>query len=163
MNIRLRNLSNFIFLTLVFLSPANVTLAEGKSEETRQIILALFEAFNHHDTEALVALYSEDARILSPGDNAPRFGREVVREIYDGHFENIPGVHDAVQNIIAEGNRGSVEFIASWIQPTDDDPNARGNLRIASFITVKNGKIIQDITYFDRMELAEKMNLGDGE
>ncbi len=163
MNTKLRHLSNFIFLALVFLFPAKVTLAEGKSEKTQQIILALFEAFNRHDTEALVELYSEDARILSPGDSEPRIGREVVREIYDGHFENIPGVHDAVQNIIAEGDHGSVEFIASWIQPTDDDPNARENLRIASFITVKNGKIIQDVTYFDRMELAEKMDLGDGE
>ncbi len=88
---------------------------------------------------------------------------EVVREIYDGHFENIPGVHDAVQNIIAEGDQWSVEFIASWDQPTDDDLNARGNPRIATFITAKNGKIIQDITYFDRMELAEKMDIGDEE
>ena len=98
-----------------------------------------------------------------PGDIEPQIGREVVRKIYDGHFENIPGVHDAVQNIIAEGNQGSVEFIASWDQPTEDDRNARGNLRIAAFITVKNGKIIQDITYFDQMELDEKMDLGDGE
>ncbi len=163
MNTRLRNFSKFMFLTFVFLFPAKVTLAEGKSEETQQVILALFEAFNRHDTEALVDLYSEDARIRSPGDIEPRIGREVVREIYGGHFENIPGVHDAVQNIIAEGDQGSVEFIASWDQPTDDDPNARGNLRIASFITVKNGKIIQDITYFDRMELAEKMDIGEEE
>ena len=88
---------------------------------------------------------------------------EVVHEIYDGHFENIPGVHDAVQNIIAEGDQGSVEFIASWDQPTDDDPNAQGNPRIATFITAKNGKIIQDITYFERMELAEKMDIGGEE
>ncbi|MFB3124057.1 MAG: nuclear transport factor 2 family protein [Woeseiaceae bacterium] len=163
MHTKLRNFSNFIFLTLVFLCPTKITLAEDKSEETQRVILALFAAFNRHDTEALVELYSEAARIRSPGDIEPRIGREVVREIYAGHFENIPGVHDAVQNIIVEGDQGSVEFIASWDQPTDDDPNARGNLRIASFITVKNGKITQDITYFDRLELAEKMDIGVGE
>ncbi len=163
MNTSPKRFSMLVFLTLVFLAPINVISAEGNSENTRQVILSLFEAFNRHDTNALVELYSEDARIRSSGDIEPRIGREVVREIYDGHFENIPGVHDAVQNIIAEGDQGSVEFIASWDQPTDDDPNARGNLRIATFITVKNGKIIQDITYFDRMELAEKMDIGDGE
>lgn len=163
MNIKLNIFSNFVFLTLVLLFPAKVTLAESNSEITQQVILALFEAFNRHDIEALVGLYSEDARILSPGDIEPRIGRAAVREIYYAHFDNIPGVHDAVQNIIVEGDEGSVEFIASWDQPTEDDRSARGNLRIAAFITVKDGKIIQDVTYFDRMELAENMNIGGGE
>ena len=163
MNTKLKTFFIFILLTFSYLSPVEVILAEGNSEETQQVILALFEAFNRHDTEALVELYSEDARILSPGDIEPRIGQQVVREIYDSHFQNIPGVHDAVQNIIAEGGQGSVEFIASWDQPTENNPKARENIRIASFITVKNGKIIQDVTYFDRVELAEKMKIGDQE
>ena len=159
MNTSPKRFSMLVFLTLVFLAPINVISAEGNSENTRQVILSLFEAFNRHDTNALVELYSEDTRIRSPGDIEHRTGREHVREIYQDHFDNIPGVHDAVQNIIAEGDQGAVEFIASWDQPTKDDPNARGNLRIAAFITVKNGKIIQDISYFDRKELVEKMNM----
>lgn len=160
MNTRPKTIFMFIFLTFAFLSPGRVILADGNADETRQIILALFEAFNRHDTDALAGLYSEDARILAPGDIEPRIGQQVVREIYDNHFQNIPGVHDAVQNIIADGDQGSVEFIASWDQPTENNPNARENIRIGSFITVKNGKIIQDITYFDRVELAEKMHIG---
>ena len=45
MHTELRNFSNFIFLTLVFLFPTKITLAEDKSEETQQVILALFAAF----------------------------------------------------------------------------------------------------------------------
>jgi len=161
MNTKLKRCFILVLPALALISPVGTLVAGDNSEATRQVILALFEAFNRHDTEALVELYSEDARILSPGDIEPRVGHAVVRDIYAGHFDNIPGVHDAVQNIIAEGNRGSVEFIASWDQPTEDDPDARGQLRIAAFITVKNGKIVQDITYFDRVELSENMNIAN--
>jgi ketosteroid isomerase-like protein len=160
-NKKLKESLIFVFLTLGLLSPVRTLLAEDSSEKTQQVIRALFEAFNRHDTAALVALYSEDARILSPGDIEPRIGPAAVREIYDAHFDNIPGVHDAVQKIIADGTQGSVEFVASWDQPTEDDPGARETLRIAAFITVKDGLIIQDISYFDRMELAQKMDTGD--
>ena len=132
-----------------FFAPA----AHAGSDETRQIVLALFEAFNRHDVEALVEAYAEDVKIISPGDTEPRSGREVVREIYQGHFDDIPGVHDAVQNIVAEGDRAAVEFIATWDQPTEDDPDARGSLRIAAFLKVKDGLIVEDFTYFDQMAL----------
>lgn len=137
----------------------NVALADHVSDTTRRVIEQLFEAFNRHDTNALVELYADDAELLSPGDIAVTIGKDAVRTVYDDHFNNIPGVHDAVQGIVAEGEHGAVEFIASWDQPTDENPNARGQLRIASFITVEKGKIVRDITYFDRVELAQNMDL----
>jgi len=163
MNARLKYFPILTFLVIASMFQADNASAEDNSEETRQIVVALFEAFNQHDVEALVELYSQDSRIVSPGDIEPRIGHEVVREIYRGHFDNIPGVHDAVQNIVAEGDRAAVEFIATWEQPTEEDPGARGSLRIATFITVRNGKIAEDITYYDQLELAQNMNIEDGE
>lgn len=163
MSSKLKYAPILIYLTIAVLFPVHNGLAQGSSDETRAVILALFEAFNRHDTEALVALYSENARTFSPGDTEYQVGREAVRETYQSHFDNIPGVHDAVKNVIAEGERGSVEFIASWDQPTEADPAARGSLRIAAFITVRNGQIIQDFSYFDRVDLAEKMNIAEAE
>ncbi len=163
MSARLKFFPIITLLIIASMFQAYNVSAEDSSEETRQIVVALFEAFNQHDVEALVELYSQDTKILSPGDIEPRIGQEVVREIYQGHFDNIPGVHDAVQNIVAEGNRAAVEFIATWEQPTEDDPGARGSLRIATFITVRNGKIAEDITYYDQLEMAENMSIEDGE
>jgi ketosteroid isomerase-like protein len=161
MDAKLRKTRPFIILFLVLCFPLDFLQADEQSMETEQVIRSLFEAFNRHDTDALVTLYSTEAILFSPGDSEPQIGHEAVREIYQDHFDNIPGVHDAVQNIVAAGERGAVEFIASWEQPSADDPNARGNLRIASFITVKNGKIVKDVTYFDRVELAENMKFAD--
>ena len=163
MSARLRFFPIITLLIIASMFQAYNVSAEDNSEETRQIVVALFEAFNRHDVEALVALYSKDTKIVSPGDIEPRIGHEIVREIYQGHFDNIPGVHDAVQNIVAEGDRAAVEFIATWEQPTEDDPGARGSLRIATFIMVIDGKIAEDITYYDRLELTKNMNIEDAE
>jgi ketosteroid isomerase-like protein len=155
MNVKFKNFSISLFLSIIVLSSADAIHAEDNSMDTRQVILALFEAFNRHDTESMVALYSKDAEVFSPGNIEPRVGPDAIREIYDGHFDNIPGVHNAVQNIIVDGDRGSVEFVASWSQATKDDLNARGKLKIAAFITINDGKIIRDVAYFDRVGFSE--------
>ena len=125
--------------------------AHADSSETRAIIEAVFEAFNRHDLEAIVALYHPGARLVTPGFPEPRYGLDVIRATYKDHFDNIPGVYDEVTRIVAEGDQGAVEFTASWDQPTGDDPEARGALKISAFLKIKDGLIIEDITYYDRM------------
>ncbi len=148
-----------IAIALSCLIPMPTAFADESGDTTRKIIEQLFESFNRHDTNALVDLYADDAVIMSPGDSKASIGSAAVREVYDDHFANIPDVYDAVQRIVVEGNYGAVEFIASWSQPTESDAEARGRLRIASFITIENGKIVRDMTYFDRVELSQNMDL----
>ena len=126
---------------------------EDSSEQTRAIVVALFEAFNRHDVDALVALYDPDIKVFNPGYGEPQYGLEVVRGIYQGHFANIPDVYDKVQRIIVEGDLAAVEFLGTWAQPTEADPQARGSIRIGNFFRIKDGKIIEDLTYYDRMDL----------
>ena len=139
------------------------SLAEDNSEKTREIVVTLFEAFNRHDVEALVALYDPNIKVFNPGDKEPRFGLEVVRGIYQGHFDNIPGVYDEVRRIIVDGDLAAVEFVGSWAQPTEGDPEARGSIRIGNFFKIKDGKIIEDLTYYDRLELPQSPNPEKGE
>jgi len=150
-------------IALFLLSPLSTVMADDSGETTRQVVLALFEAFNRHDADALVALYSEDAVTRSPGDSEEQSGREGIRENYQGHFDHIPGVWDSVRNMVIDGDQAAIEFIASWNQPTVDDPAARGELRIGSFITVREGRIVRDITYFDRQEFAENFRRAPNE
>lgn len=145
----MKKILGLAILMFGFLAPA----AQADTAETRAIIEAVFEAFNRHDLEAIVALYHPGAKLVTPGYPEPRYGLEVIRATYKDHFDNIPGVYDEVTRIVAEGDQGAVEFTASWDQPTGDDPEARGALKIATFFTIENGLIIEDITYFDRMAL----------
>jgi hypothetical protein len=47
---------------------------------------------------------------------------------------------------------------AGWTQPSKEDPNARGQLRIVAFIAVRDDRIIRDINYFDRQEFCAKLS-----
>lgn len=153
----MKRISALAILMLGFLAPA----AHADTVETRAIIEAVFEAFNRHDLDGVVALYHPDAKLVTPGFPEPRYGLEVIRATYKDHFDNIPGVYDEVTRIVAEGDRAAVEFTASWDQPTENDPEAKGTLRISTFITITDGLISADVTYYDRMELTENMDLGD--
>lgn len=146
-------MKKILFLTIMifgFLTP----VARAGTEETRAIIEAVFEAFNRHDLEAVVALYHPEAKLVTPGFPEPRYGLDVIRATYKDHFDNIPGVYDEVTRIVAEGDQGAVEFTASWEQPTEEDPEARGALKIAVFLKIKDGLIIEDTTYFDQTVFA---------
>ena len=119
------------FAVLLFsFSPSLVNAGDMESAKTRAIVEAVFEAFNRHDLESIVALYHPNAKMVAPNNPEPRYGLAVVREEYKGHFDNIPGVHDQVTRIVAEGNQAAVEFTATWDQPTESDPDARGALHL---------------------------------
>ncbi len=132
--------------------PNEKIIAEGSiTTSTRRTVEALFEAFNRHDLDDVMALYDKNTRLITPGFPEPRYGQKFVRDEYRNHFEQIPGVHDAVTRIICEGEYAAVEFIASWEQPTEFNAAARGQVRIAAIIKVVDGKIKEDTAYFDRM------------
>lgn len=139
------------FLLASPLAVAGDNNPENQDETTRARVEAIFDTFNNHDLEGIVALYHPEASVVTPSFPEPRFGRDVVRSIYKDHFDNIPGVHDEVTRIVAEGNGAAVEFTATWDQPTEADPEARGALKISVFLKFKDGLVIEDVTYYDRM------------
>ena len=130
--------------------PSMANAVDTQPATTRQTVEALFEAFNRHDLDDVVTLYDDSIKLVTPSFPEARYGLEFVRDEYRGHFENIPGVHNAVTRIIVEGDYAAVQFTASWEQPTETDPGARGEIHIAAIIKVVNGKIVEDTAYFDR-------------
>ena len=126
---------------------------EDSTTETRDIVIALFEAFNAHDLDAILVLYHPDIAKINPDHPEPRVGKEVVREIYSNIFQELPGVQDTVRRIIAEGDQAAVEFTASWSMPGEDGTPVNPELNIAAFMKIKDGRIIEDVTYYDRSPL----------
>lgn len=154
----MKTLFKILFVPIFYFAVVPGPLAgEPGDGETRARVEAIFEAFNRHDLEGIVALYDPEAVLVTPNFPDPRYGLEVVRAVYKDHFENIPGVHDQVTRIVAQGNEAAVEFTATWDQPTEEDPTARGSLKIAAFLKFRDGLIVEDITYYDRMALTPEM------
>ncbi|WP_457312303.1 nuclear transport factor 2 family protein [Sphingomonas sp. UYAg733] len=101
----------------------------------------MFAAFNRHDAAAMAALYADDARLSSSDFCAPRGQRDVVRT-YTALFAAFPDIEDRVDDLVVQGDRVAVRFTAVSV--------ASGfRMPIATFLKVRNGKIIADDSYFD--------------
>lgn len=108
----------------------------------------LFDAFNRHDWKAMADLYSDSALFLDPA-----FGKEFVSKSraetiakYAELQTLFPDIHDEVTHILPSGENVIVEFISSGTAPD----GTTFSLPIVSILTIRNGLIVKDATYYDR-------------
>ena len=155
----------FLLLALVLLIPlpgcsragpdsTQSSLLDPSVVQVRATVNTLFKAFNAHDLDAVMAVYDPRVVKMNPGLSAPQVGRDVVRKIYSDLFTQLPGVRDKVNRIIVEGNQAAVEFTASWSVEGRHGSTIDREFRIAAFLTIEDGMITEDTTYYDPSVLA---------
>lgn len=102
----------------------------------------LFERFNQHNVAGMRALYAEDAEHVSPSLCAARHGPDAIVAIYSELFEQMPDVHDDVEQIIADNDSAAVRFTGRSA--------ARGfELQMVALIEVRGGVIVRERTFYD--------------
>ncbi len=136
-------------------------------DEAVKVMQAMFDAFNRHDLEALQALYADSAIIMSPEMPEPAIGSHHVAAIYGSLFQMAPNVQDEVIHYIHKDGEIAVEFISSGtvenISP-DDPAEMRGKqfeIKIFSRLKIKDGKIVEDISYFDQLSFLQQLGLAE--
>lgn len=107
----------------------------------RDVVTAMFAAFNRHDAAAMAKLYAPEANLTSPDFCAPR-GRRDVERTYAALFTAYPDIRDDVQQMVVEGEVVAVRFVA--VSRTGDL-----TLPIQAMIRVRNGLIVDDAAIFD--------------
>lgn len=130
-------------LSLSFLLAASLAAcAHAPSAQTsaQQLVDARFATFNHHDLDGIVKLYAPDAVLTSPGFCSPRQGQEGARRSYGDLFKAYPDISDEVVSYVAEGDHIAVQFVVHLGKYTAP---------LATFLTVKDGLIVRDDTYYD--------------
>ena len=110
------------------------------------VVKKRFEATARHDVDAIAALYAADAVETSPGFCAVRQGPAGARKTYADLFHDVPTIEDEVTNFVVDGNHVAVQFIARARKP---DGSIAFAVPLANFLTVENGRIVRDDTYFD--------------
>jgi ketosteroid isomerase-like protein len=116
------------------------------SGSAKAVVEARFAAFKERDVNAIAALYAPNAITTSPGFCADRTGRDAVKTTYSDLFRVYANIQDEVTSMVVDGNHVAVQFIAHARKP---DGSALFDVRIANFLTVENGLITRDDTYFD--------------
>ena len=114
---------------------------------------AVLDAFNHHDLDAIVSFFAEDAVFESPRGTDPwgtRFvGREAVRAGLAKRFEGIPDVHygDDDHFLSVDGTRGASE----WTLTGTTIDGERIEVRGCDLWTFADGQIVRKDSYWKRV------------
>ncbi|MEW6127905.1 MAG: nuclear transport factor 2 family protein [Acidobacteriota bacterium] len=112
-----------------------------------KVALQMFEAFNQHDWAKMASFYIEDAEFLDPSYGAEyvKKRREALIAKYSGMEKMSPDIRDEIVGVYAADDKVIVEFISSGSIKN----GGKWSLPICSILTVKQGKIIKDATYYD--------------
>lgn len=114
--------------------------APSAQTSAQQLVDARFATFNRHDLDGIVKLYAPEAVLTSPGFCTPRQGQEGARRSYGDLFKAYPDISDEVVSYVAEGDHIAVQFVVHL---------GKYSAPLATFLTVKDGLIVRDDTYYD--------------
>ena len=111
----------------------------------------MFERFNQHDWEGMAALYTDTAEFKDPS-----FGKGIVKQTraetvkkYKELNAMFTNFRDSVTAMYPSGDKHvTVEFISKGTAPD----GTVFELPICTILTIENGFITKDFTYYDNMQ-----------
>ena len=125
----------------------------------------IFDAWNRHDADAVIAGYAEDATYHSPRFDHPVKGRQAIGDWIKLVLKAYP---DLRFEVISRGDTGgglvATRFVlhGTHTGPFMDGTPPTGRTvayPIASFAQVEGDKIRSEHVYFDRQGVAEQLGL----
>lgn len=114
--------------------------------ENEKIALAWFNAFNTHNLELLLSLYSDDAKHFSPKlklrkpeTNGYVKGKNELRAWWQDAFERLPSLYYLVTSLTANNNRVFMEYIRKV--------DGEGDMLVAEVLEISDGLIVASRVY----------------
>ena len=124
-------------------------MAENKSTEvTTELLDAIGNAFNNNDIDEVMKYFAEDTvfdHAAGPDVHGKRFvGRESVRSVFAGLFENVESVHWETLATCISGNKAYCEYHRTATLKNGD----RQDFLSIDVLTFNNGLITHKDTYY---------------
>jgi steroid delta-isomerase-like uncharacterized protein len=139
------------------------------NSELQTIAQKRFDAMQAHDLEAMGALYADSAKVESTGFDKPAIGPEAVKENYRRYFTSSPDLTYALERITVGVDAVVLEYSSSGTMTQSElevpiPDYFRGKpytLRHATRLTLKDGKIVGEMTWFDQVAFLRQMGFFD--
>jgi ketosteroid isomerase-like protein len=116
------------------------------SNETRQVIERFNIAFNGHDTDAVMALMTDDCIFENTGpapDGTRYTGQAAVRSFWETFFHANPDARFAMEEMITCGDRCVVRWRYDWGSGATGVEHVRG----VDVFRVRDGKVAEKLSY----------------
>lgn len=150
----MKHLRVLFFATFVLISCNNQNNKSKATAANEKLVIQYFERFNKHEWTKMANMYSEISEFKDPslGQGIVKQTRQQIIDKYSELNKVFPNLHDKVIQIYPSGDKHIiVEFVSSG---TALD-NSKFELPISTILTIENGMITKDFTYFDNFEEQE--------
>jgi ketosteroid isomerase-like protein len=140
-----------LFVIFVLISCDNQNQKKIITTDNEKLVKQYFEHFNNHEWAKMANMYAENAEFKDPslGQGSVRQTRQQIIDKYSELNKVFPDIHDQVLQTYPSGEKHIIiEFVSSG---TALD-NSKFELPICSILTIENGIITKDFTYFDNFE-----------
>jgi ketosteroid isomerase-like protein len=144
-----------LLATLTIISCNNQNQKNMAHEENEKLVKQYFEHFNNHEWIKMANMYSETSDFKDPslGQGIVKQTRQQIIDKYTELNKVFPDLQDKVIQIYPSGDKHIiVEFISTGTAPD----NSKFELPICTILTIENGIITKDFTYFDNFEEPEQ-------
>lgn len=134
------------FFALALTIPACSSSIRIEDEKNVAVVKSMFEAFNRHDWDAMTKHYADSAAFLDPAYGIAYVvqSHADIAQKYSELAAMFPDVRDDIVGIYPSTDKVVVEFISSG-----KNDSVTFSLPISCILTLKDGKIIRDATYYD--------------
>ena len=116
------------------------------AQQNKNIAIKWFEAFNEHDLEKLLYLYSDTAehfspklKIRQPETNGLIKGKSALRSWWKDSFDRLPTLKYEVKNLIADEKQVFIEY-NRFVEGEEV-------LSVGEVLEISNGRIIASRVY----------------
>lgn len=147
----MKNLAILIFVSITLISCNNQDKKNIETTDNEKLVKQYFEHFNKHEWTKMANMYSEISEFKDPslGQGIVKQTRQQIIDKYSELNKIFPDLHDQVIQVYPSGDKHIiVEFVSSGTAPD----NSKFELPICTILTIENGLITKDFTYFDNFE-----------
>lgn len=147
----MKQLLPLIFATFVYLSCSTENQKNIPGADNEKLVKKYFEHFNNYEWAKMADMYSEIADFKDPslGQGIVKQTRQQTIQKYLELNKIFPNIHDSIIQIYPSGDKHIVvEFVSAGTAPD----NSKFELPICSILTIENGLITKDFSYFDNFD-----------
>jgi hypothetical protein len=141
----------FLVITAGFISCASQQQKTALVSDNEKLVKQYFEHFNKHDWVKMAGMYAAATDFKDPslGKGIVKQTREQTIEKYTELNKIFPDLHDEVIQTYPSGNN---HIIVEFISTGTALDKSTFELPICTILTIENGFIVKDFTYFDNFE-----------
>lgn len=154
----MKYLITILFATITLISCNNqtqnimaITIQQTNNEK---LVQQYFEHFNNHEWIKMANIYAETSEFKdsSLGQGTVKQTRQQIIDKYSELNKIFPDLHDQVIQTYPSGDKHIiVEFVSTGTAPD----KSKFELQICTILTIENGIITKDFSYFDNFEEEE--------